>query len=170
MFQKSFIVKTAAVAVLLTLVSCSKNIREYQAGNDKSDRRILIAMNGSDFKNVVADGIVKKYAPSASLKVIYLNSLKDVSTKDYDVIVLIDRALAWTAFNFAVKKFISTAEEKDKIVLYLTVDDPKWKVRVSTVDGITSASKSEDPQKIIDLISVEIDKRFAKKPVYEPEI
>jgi len=165
---KGLAVKALMAVLMLAFVSCSKNIREYRAGDENSTRRILIAMSGSDFKNAVSDGIVRKYAPDSSLKVITLNRLRDVSTADYDAIVLIDRALAWTMFNFAVKKFISNAAEKEKIVLYLTVDDPRWKAKVSGVDGITSASKTEDPQRIIDLLSAEIDRRLAKKNTGKP--
>ncbi|HPI88307.1 MAG TPA: hypothetical protein PK859_03285 [Spirochaetota bacterium] len=129
------------VAFSVSFASCSKNIREYRAGNLNSDKKLLIATTGSEFKNRLVDDIVKKYHQSCSIKVIPLNSLKDVSTMDYTAIVLVDRALAWTMFNFAIKKFTQNAEEKDKIILFMTVNDTGWKVNVNDIDTVTSASQ-----------------------------
>lgn len=149
----------------LAMFSCAKNIREYRTGDDKTQCRILIAATVSDYREKIIDGIVSNYYQKCSVKVINLNNLKYVKSHDYDVIVLIDRALAWTMFNFAVRRFIDTVDEKDKVVLFLSVNSTKWKLQVNDVDGITGASKQGDADSIVERVCTEIDKRIVNNPV-----
>ena len=150
-----------SVACSISLVSCSKNIREYRVGNLNSDKKILIAATESEFKNRLVDDIVKKYYQSCNIKVIPLNSLKDVSTRDYAAIVLIDRALAWTLFNFAIKKFTQNAEEKDKIILFMTVNNTGWKVNVNDVDTVTSASQPAAYEIAAEKLILSLDRKIS---------
>jgi predicted DNA-binding protein (UPF0251 family) len=142
--------------------SCARNVRDVRAGDQKSPTKILIAASESEFKKDIIEGIIARYSGNAALRVIRLNSLRGVSTRDYAAIVLIDRALAWNLFNFAVKKFVKEAEEKNKIVVFMTVNSQTWNASFGGVDTITSASQSDSVDGALERIFREIDRRLGQ--------
>ena len=146
--------------------SCTKNLREYRTGNENAPYRMLIAATVSDFKSDVIEGLVLKYYKTCHIKVINLSTLKYVTSSEYDVIVLIDRALAWTMFNFSVRRFIDTIDNRDKVVLFLSAGKTNWKLQVNDVDGITEASKSEKVDSVVERLSVKIDERLKMSTVH----
>jgi hypothetical protein len=154
--------RTIIIPLMLSIIvaSCGKNIREYSAGNKEASLRILIAANISEFKNQILEGLVKHYTDSCSIRVINLTNIKNVKSTDYDAIVLIDRALAWTLFNVSIRKFVDTLEpvrEKEKIVIFLTAGDTKWKLQLNGVDGITAASKMDGTGDALEKLIAKID-------------
>lgn len=136
--------------------------KTYEVNSQNLDSRLLIARQGSEFKNAVTDGIVDYYQPdSIFIKVIDVFSLNVKDPTDYDAIAVIHTRENWKP-PAAVQTFMEkTTAHKNKIVVLTTSGEGSY--AIENVDAITGGSKVEN-------ISLFVDKIVTRPtPLLEPK-
>ncbi len=128
----------------------------YHINADQLNKTLLIATQGSNFKNKITSGIVNYYkADSLHIQVVDISSLDTLKVKNYNAIFIIH---TWETWNppVAVEKFIKrTKKEAYKIVVFTTSGDGKYKME--GVDAITGESKLVDVPIYIDEITSKLN-------------
>ncbi|MCK0109470.1 hypothetical protein MWU58_09205 [Flavobacteriaceae bacterium S0825] len=130
--------------------------KEFQVNSPDYSRKIVIATQGSEFKNMVTKEVINHFEEdSIFIKVIDVSSLPKIQPKDYNAVVLMHTWENWKP-PAEVKEFINrTASEKSKIIVLTTSGQGSYKM--DGVDAITGESNLEEietfSQKIIDKLS-----------------
>jgi hypothetical protein len=138
-------------------------VQSYGVTVEVPEHHVLIATQGSDFKNAVVEGVVAllKGKP-VNIKVIDVTELLNVKVDDWDAIVVLHTWENWQA-EATTKLFIEQQTKLNKIIVLTTSGDGNLKMK--GVDAITSASLLQDVAKHVDIISRRIDKLFNKTAV-----
>jgi len=129
---------------------------EFQVNSPNYIRKLVIATQGSEFKNLVTNEIIDHFKEdSIFIQVIDVSSLPKIQLKDYNAVVLMHTWENWKP-PVEVKEFINrTTSEKSKIVILTTSGQGNYKM--DGVDAITGESNLEEikffSQKIIDKLS-----------------
>ena len=150
-----YLLFTALVVVVFS--SCSRNIKEITINNLNASHKIVIASNGSDFRDGIRDKVIKKYSENCYIEVINLDKLKTVDYERYDAILVMDAIIAWGGFNPEMKNYIDSLNDKKKVVLFLSAGDEELKYSYNGVDAISSASVIEEEDKVVKEITGKID-------------
>ena len=116
---------------------------EFQVNSSEYNRKLVIATQGSDFKNAVTNDLVNHFKQdSIFIKVIDVSSLPEINPKNFNAVVLIHTWENWKP-PLVVKEFINrTTAEKDKIIVLTTSGQGSCKME--GVDAITGESKLEE--------------------------
>ncbi|WP_347925597.1 hypothetical protein [Pontimicrobium sp. SW4] len=135
--------------------------KEFQVNFPDYSRKIVIATQGSDFKNAVTNKIINHFEQdSIFIKVIDVSSLSKINPKDYNAIVLIHTWENWKP-PVDIEEFINrTTTDKNKIIPFTTSGQGSYKME--GVNAITGASKLEE----IDSFSKAIIDKL--KPLIKP--
>lgn len=147
-----------AAWMVLFFSSCSRNIKETTINNLNAPHKIVIASNGSDFRDSIRNKVIKKYSDNCYIEVINLDKLQTVEYDRYDAILVMDAIIAWGGFNPEMKNYIDSLSENKKVVLFLSAGDEELKYSYKGVDAISSASVVEEEDKIVQEITGKIDK------------
>ncbi len=145
------------ILILFLLIACAKPQYRPDSIIASPSFKMLIASNGTDFKNVIFDRLVDRYKDSGNIYLTSINKLNRLNPKIYDVIVIMDSCIAGSRFNRSIKRFLNGIVTKDKVVLVLTAADPEWQFSYKGIDAITSASAVENEDKIFTLATLQID-------------
>ena len=131
-------------------------IQEFEVNSPDLNLKLLIATQGSDFKDEVTKGIVNYYEKdSVYIKVIDVTTLADVDPIDYKAIVIIHTWENWQPPT-DVELFINrTKDIQDKIIVLTTSGEGSFKME--GVDAITGESKLENTNALIHQITKRID-------------
>ncbi len=123
----------------------------YLVNTPDFERKLLIATQGSAFKDIITNRIVSHYkSDSVFIKVIDVSLLKDMSPEEYSGIVIIHTWENWKP-PFAVRQFIEkTMDQQDKIVVLTTSGEGTYHMK--EVDAITGESNIEQVQDFADKI------------------
>lgn len=133
-----------------------KKAEEFQVNSPQFSHKIVIATQGSEFKNTVTNEIVNHFEQdSIFIKVIDVSSLSKIYPEDYTAIVLIHTWENWKP-PADIEEFINrTTINHDKIITLTTSGQGSYKME--DVDAITGESKLEEvklfSQKIIDKLN-----------------
>ena len=133
--------------------------KAYQVNSKDLNRKLLIATQGSAFKDTVTGRIVNHYKQdSVFIKVIDISSLQDIAPEEYTAILLVHTWENWKP-PLAVKQFIErTTGHKDKIVILTTSGEGTYQMK--GVDALTGESNLEEApvfaNKIIDKLEVKL--------------
>ncbi|HLV38526.1 hypothetical protein [Xanthomarina sp.] len=123
----------------------------FEVNSSENLVSLLIATQGSDFKNAVTNNIVNYFKDEAIfIKVIDVSKLNNTEAKDFNSILLIH---TWenTKPPAEIEKFINNNKElRKKTVVYTTSGDGSYKMK--NVDALTGESNLED----IDQVSKQI--------------
>jgi tetratricopeptide (TPR) repeat protein len=116
-------------------------------------RKVLIATQGSDFKNALARAICDSLrASSVYIKGIDVGGLIEVNDGDWDRVLIVNSFIIW--LNKDVDQFISRTAEADKILVYVTSGGADWLPQPEfPVDALTSASKKAYIDDLVRLIT-----------------
>lgn len=122
----------------------------YTVNETQFNKKLLIATQGSDFKNQVTRAIVDHYkADSVYIQVIAIEELEDVDPKDFDALVVI-HTWEYGKPPPAVKEFINGSKPfNNKLVMLTTSGAGTYKMEA--IDAIAGES-------ILDEVSVFVDK------------
>ncbi|MBW2624439.1 MAG: hypothetical protein JRD68_16135 [Deltaproteobacteria bacterium] len=150
-----YLLFTALMVIIFS--SCSRNIKEITINNLNAPHKIVIASNGSDFRDSIRDKVIKKYSDNCYIEVINLDKLQTVEYDRYDVILVMDAIIAWGGFNPEMKNYIDSLSDKKKVVLFLSAGDEELKYSYNGVDAISSASVVEEEGKAVKEITGKID-------------
>jgi len=146
-----------AALTVIFFSSCSRNIKETTINNLNAAHKIVIASNGSDFRDSIRDRVIKKYSDNCYIEVINLDKLQTVEYDRYDAILVMDAIIAWGGFNPEMRNYIDSLSDKKKVVLFLSAGDEELKYSYKGVDAISSASVVEEEDKVVKEITGKID-------------
>lgn len=129
---------------------------EFEMNSPALKTKVLIATQGSMFKDKITNGIVNHFKnDSIYIKVIDVTSLAGADPIDYNAIVLIHTWENWQPPE-DVEVFInSTRDIKDKMVVLTTSGEGSYKM--DGVDAITGESKLENTSTYINQIAKRLE-------------
>lgn len=114
-------------------------VTTYEVNSPTLKKHLLIATQGSDFKDMITNSIVETYKKdSVYIKVIDVSALDNIDIHDFDAIVVLHTWENWQPPK-AVANFIKNSTDfTDKIVVMTTSGDGNFKM--DEVDAITGES------------------------------
>jgi len=123
----------------------------YEVNTQNLEKKLLLATQGSDYKNTVTQAIVDYYkSDSIYLKVIDVSVLNEIVPADYDAILVL-HTWEYEKPPAEVATFIErTSSYQDKIVI-LTTSGPGTS-KMEGVDAITGESILDDVPRVVDNI------------------
>ena len=131
----------------------------FEVNRPEARERVLIATQGSAFKNSVVQAVVDRLAKRpAYVKVIDVASLCEVRESDWSAIVVLH---TWEMSKppEAVKAFVGRTEARDRLVVFAT--SGKGDQHILGIDTITSASVMDKAPAEADLILTRVEKVLA---------
>lgn len=159
-----FILAAFAVYVFLYY---PRRAESFQINTPNPSQRIIIATQGSDFKNtlvkILCDSLEKS---SVYIEGMDVKKLAEVNDEDWDRILIINSFII--LLNRNVDRFLNRAVTRENILLYVTSGGADWLPQPElTVDAFTSASKKEYIKDLVHLITSWIGKEDDQK--WEPD-
>jgi hypothetical protein len=145
------------LAMLVSLHACARSVPEVRHVVVNARFSLLIASDASGFKDAVRSRVFDYYTPSGNVEVVNIGSLKTRKAEDFDAVLIIDTCLGWSRFNPSMKAFLDGAQDPDRVVLFMTVDDTEWDFSYQGVDAITAASTIEDEARVAAVLIQKID-------------
>ena len=123
----------------------------YSINQISFKKKLLIAAQGSNFKDEVATGIVDYFkSDSIYIKVLDIKELQAISPEDFDAIIVM-HTWEYGKPPTAVKEFIHRTEKyKNRIVVVTTSGEGSYKME--NVDAIVGESILEDTPVFVDAI------------------
>jgi hypothetical protein len=147
------------MSVLFLVGVCGGQTEEMNIERSDGKCTIIIATvkgRSSEFKEAVIHGLVERYQDTCTLEVMHVSKGEQLTSKRYDVVVLVDRCWAQMRLNGTVKTIIDEVEQEN-IVLFVTAANPNYEYTYGGIDAITSASQKEKEQEVIQEIADSID-------------
>lgn len=115
----------------------------FEVNSSAYSQKLLIAAQGSEFKNSVTQTIINRFKDdSIFIKIVDVSALEHIEPIDYNALLLIHTWENWKP-PIDIDIFINrTKDYKDKIVVITTSGEGTYKM--SDVDAITGESKKEN--------------------------
>jgi hypothetical protein len=116
--------------------------RAFEVNDPHSSPRVLIATQGSEFKDAVVAAVVEHLkARAAHVRVIDVTALRDIESADWNAIVIIH---TWEMRKppGAVKDFVERTRDSGQLVVLTTSGEGTFKM--DGIDAISSASVDAD--------------------------
>ncbi len=156
-FKKLFLTLLAMLFVFFVFLLWYQNrysmdeVKAYDMNVPSFEKKLLIATQGSEFKNIVTEGVVNYFEnDSVYVNVIDVSLLATIEPKDYNGIVVIHTWENWKP-PVVVKSFIErTKIDKAKIVVLTTSGEGTYKME--NVDAIVGESKLDETPLFVDSI------------------
>ncbi len=128
--------------------------------NANSQQRVLIATQGSKFKEAVVNRLVEQLkARPVNIKVIDVSDLSTIHESDWNAIVII-HTWEYSKPPKAVQEFADRIRSKGNVVVLTTSGDGDYKLE--GFDAISSASKLSEVNDTADQLVNKIDKILAE--------
>lgn len=128
--------------------------------NTNSQQRVLIATQGSKFKEAVVDRLIEQLkAKPVNIKVIDVSDLSTIQESDWNAIVIV-HTWEYSKPPKAVQQFAERIQSKENVVVLTTSGDGDYKL--GGFDAISSASKLSEVNDIVDQLINKIDKILAE--------
>jgi hypothetical protein len=167
---KRILIIIAAVVILLVvifgiylLMHRQGVIKSSTIVNPAASKSVLIASQGSNFKNALVDSITTQLKNKPlSVKVIDVTTLNDIKETDFSAFVIIHTTEKFV-MQPDVKKFMDRVKDMKKVLLVTTSGSGDWKTKDYNVDVITSASRKPELQVLPGRISAWLDSILAKQ-------
>ncbi|KPJ73587.1 hypothetical protein AMJ52_03460 [candidate division TA06 bacterium DG_78] len=157
-----------AVAVILIvafgiylLVNKQGVIESYEITRAEVEYKVLIASQGSNFKNALVESLTTHLREKANINVIDVTALHETDEDEWDAVVLI-HTTEQSKLQPDVKKYLDRAQDLPKIILVTTSGSGDWKTDDYDIDVITSASKTDELPSLTQKILGWIDTLLAK--------
>ncbi|WP_299124301.1 hypothetical protein [uncultured Winogradskyella sp.] len=130
--------------------------QEFEVNSPDLNHKLLIATQGSEFKNEVTEGIVNFYKnDSVFIKVIDITSLASVNPTAYSAIVVMHTWENWQPPE-NVELFINrTKDIENKIIVLTTSGNGNFKME--GIDAITGESILEDTSTYVNHITKRLE-------------
>lgn len=146
------------ISMLVTLQACARSVPEVRHVAVNARFSLLIASDASEFKDAVRGRVVDHYKTYSNVEVVNIRNLKTRQTDDFDAVLIIDTCLGWSRFNPSMKAFLDGAQDPDRVVLFMSVNNTEWDFSYQGVDAMTAASHMEDEARVAADLIREIDK------------
>tara|TARA_R110002020_G_scaffold384233_5_gene595044 strand:+ start:5033 stop:5542 length:510 start_codon:yes stop_codon:yes gene_type:complete len=148
-FRKIIFVLLSIAAVFLVFMFWYQNeyamdqAQEYEVNTPGENSRLLVATQGSEFKNTITTAIVDYYkTESVYIKVMDISALVGVNPNNYDALLIIHTWENWKP-PLAVKSFMDrTKDYRDKMVVLTTSGEGSYKME--GIDAFTGESILEE--------------------------
>lgn len=139
----------------ISLSACTPQmIKETKIGDDKNNKKVLIATQKSEFKEAVVYKVAEALGKDGYfVKIINLEKLIGEPTEKYSAIVIVNDCWAHR-LNEHVREFLKNVPmyEEYKIILLTTAMNENWKPTLTGIDAITSASQMDKATPIAETI------------------
>ena len=146
MIKNGFYCGLSLIILGAVISACAPQmVKERELGEITAARKVLIAMQQSEFKEAVISGVVDALEREGCfVNVINSDKLSRSRTEDYEAVVVLDSFKAWR-LNKHVRKFLKNVHdgEKHKIIFVVTANFQGLVPDIVGVDTITSASRME---------------------------
>jgi len=168
LFKKFLLIFLAVmIAFFLFLLWYQNNysmdvVAPYVVNTPSFEKKLLIATQGSDFKNKVTSGIVDHFkADSVYIEVVDISILPTIDPKKYNALVIIHTWENWKP-PITVQTFIEKyTEYSNKIVVLTTSGEGSYKME--GLDAITGESILVDTPLFVDTIIERLNKILISK-------
>lgn len=130
--------------------------KSFEVNTSMLDRKLIIATQGSEFKNEITKNIVEFYKPdSIYIKVVDISSLLEIDPQNWNALVIMHTWENWKP-PIDVKAFIDRTQAfHNKIVVLTTSGQGSFKMK--GIDAITGESKLEKTASYTHLIIERLD-------------
>jgi hypothetical protein len=129
----------ALLALGYSMLYSMDSARPFEAGKRGNGPSVLIATQGSAYKDAVSRGVVSRLsARPAHLKVIDVSALPPVFEREWDALVLMSSWERWQPEPHT-RNFIERCAEREKLVVLTT--SGAGDARLPCIDAVTSASE-----------------------------
>lgn len=132
-------------------------IEPFAVGNPEFEKKVLIASQGSDFKNIVVESLTTYLEKKQTyVKVIDVTLLAEVDEDAWDALVFIhttEQRKLWPD----VDEYLTRAKHMNKVILVTTSGSGDWKTNKYDVETITSASKKEEMPTLLPALYMKLD-------------
>ena len=134
----------ALIGILLVIyivMNTQGVIEPFQSGNPQADTRILIASQGSEFKESLVGSIIDEFKdPETFFSVIDCTTLQDIRIDDWDAMIII-HTMQIHKMPAGARKFLDEVDDFSNIMLVCTSGGGDEVVTAYDVDAISSASR-----------------------------
>lgn len=142
---------------IFLLINRQGVVEPYAVGNPALDKKVLIASQGSNFKNAVVESLTAYLGGKAYTKVIDVTSLAEVNEAEWDALVFIHTTEQWKLWP-DVDEYLARAQDLDKVILVTTSGSGDWKTDKYDVESITSASRMDEMPTLLPALYAKLDK------------
>ena len=139
-----------AIFVLIYMMMYSQGVIEpFEAGEKASLEKILIASQGSDYKNMFVEKVIEKLKnDSLFIKVIDVTEIEKENIDDFKAVLIINSIEMYDMQENA-KGFLSGANNK-KVIMLATSGNGAMGPKDNSIDAITTASSLESIDEKVD--------------------
>jgi len=129
-----------------------RNVSSFELHTPHPTKNILLATQGSDFKNTLITNLCDSLSESSFyIKGIDVDRLPDVNDDEWDRILIVNTFMV--RLNRRVDHFLDRNDSPDHVLLYVTSGGADWQPQPDLkVDAITSASRKEHINDVTSLI------------------
>ncbi len=162
-FGKIMLIIVSVVIILLLWAIWYKyeysmeEARAFEVNVPELEQKLLIATQGSEFKDAITNSIVNHYkSDSIFIKVIDVSSLVEIQPEDYTAIVVLHTWENWKA-PFVVRQFVEkTSGHSDKMIILTTSGEGTYRIS-GVVDALTGESNLEEASDFADKIIARLE-------------
>ena len=132
-------------------------IDPYQVGDPNAQLKVLIASQGTEFKNkLLNDLILQLQSDKKYISIIDVTSLEKENVSDWNVIVIIHTTRAHQMPK-SVKNYLKKSTNLSEVILIATSGGGDEMVAEFEVDAISTASRLDVTDQIIESIIIKVD-------------
>jgi len=129
--------------VIYLVANIQKPAENIEAIFGNGANKVLIATQGSDFKDLLLDELLDNLKEGdLYIKGIDISELDSIDSADWDAVILI-HTIEKSRVPKVIDRFLKSANN-DKLVVVMTSGSGNWKPKNDDIDVITSASKDEE--------------------------
>jgi predicted small integral membrane protein len=156
--RRGILVSIAVIAVVLIgllawyrIHFAMSPVEGFTVNETSSEQRVLIATQGSEFKDAIVTGIVERLRQRGLLiRVIDATALPDVNTSEWDAVVVL-HTIEYGEAPGPVQAFVTRVGDPGKVVVLSTSGAGDFKIK--GIDAISSASRMTDvPARVDELL------------------
>lgn len=143
----------AAVFALWYLIEFyPRTARSFEINSRELPTRILVASQGSEFKNGLVAAVCDLLEPlPVYVKVIDVGGLDDIDTAEWDKILVINTAMM-NRMSGPARRLVERDEDLNNVLLLVTSGGADFNPAGLEVDALSGASRLEDTHRLADLI------------------
>ncbi|MBC8193083.1 MAG: hypothetical protein ISR87_00910 [Candidatus Marinimicrobia bacterium] len=125
-----------------------RHVDDMEIGNPVFSEKILIATQGSTYKNEVVQRLAEKLSSrEVYIKITDVSNLDSIAPSAWSNIIILNTSIA-DNMNSHVRQFVDRVGPSDKIMVITTSGGGDFTPPNLEVDGITTASKLNETEKM----------------------
>ena len=140
----SIIIILVIIFGIYLLVNKQGVIEPLEIGQPEAAKKVLIASQGSEFKEALVKELVSYFKTTeVYVKIVDVTVLEDIEESGWDAVVLI-HTTEMDRLQPDVKAYLDRVQDYGRVILITTSGPGTWKTEEYYVDIITSASVKEE--------------------------